>query len=286
MKLEWLHYFVVLAESESFNLAADRLCISQQALSKHLAQIENRLGGQLIRRTQRFEKLTPAGELLLHKARGILRRAEQLESLFNLEPAPNKRLCLRLASTSFLEPKVLNLLRQILVEQALHPVLLQSLSAPEIEVRLQNAELEIGFLPAIPRGRRLGHQLFSDSPFVIVTAPGLQVQDWASLPYIRQLSPLPQADAWPEQNWPRRVVAEADPETALALCQRGVGALLTPRLIAEPYLRSAHLQLGPIPPFDLRFTSYLVWSEQNPRSPEINEFLQRLLQLRHHSESH
>jgi DNA-binding transcriptional LysR family regulator len=298
-KQEWLYYYVVLAESESFNVAADRLCISQQALSKHLAQIEDRLGGQLIQRSQRFEKLTPAGELLLAKARHILARAEKLEMLFSDKGASDIPTELRLAAAPLLEPRVLSFLRQTLAERAgqIQPLVLESLSASEIVACLERGDLEVGFLPSLPRGTQLQSQLFSQSPFQIVLAPprqdqvsgqyahdGQPPQSWQDLSYLRVADREPGIEVWPEDRYPRQVVAEADLDTSLALCMRGAGALLLPKVLAEPLIRAGRLSPGPAPPFEAVYRSYLLWSDRLRQSSELWDLLQRLLQLRQKAE--
>ncbi len=281
LKLEWLHYFVVLAESQSFNVAADRLCISQQALSKHLAQIEARLGGQLVQRAQRFEKLTPAGELLLQKARRILAHAETLETLFLTTDANRVAAPLRLAASPFLEPRLLEFLRGLLAEGRgqVQPQLMQALRIREMITRLEQGQLELGLLPHVPRSlRHLSQQIFTQSPYVIVTAPGKQVGNWKDLSYIRLVGADPELklDIWPEHEWPRRIVAEADFETALAMCRRGSAALVLPQALAEPGLQQQWLQLGPAMPFEHQYRSFLVWSDSVRAHADSSDWLQRL----------
>lgn len=282
LKLEWLHYFVVLAESQSFNIAADRLCISQQALSKHLAQIETRLGGQLVQRAQRFEKLTPAGELLLQKARRILAHAETLETLFLSADSSAVAAPLRLAAAPFLEPRLVDFLRGLLADKRgqVQPQLIQALTVAEIVSRLEQHQLELALLPQVPRSlRRLSQKLFTQSPYVIVTAPGQTADSWEQLGFIRLLGPDPahQLEIWPEREWPRKIVAEADFETAMGLCRRGAGALVLPRALAEPDLQQQLLQLGPVMPFEQNYRSFLVCSDSTRAHPECADWFGRLV---------
>ena len=67
-----LRYFVVVAEELSFTRAAERLYLSQPALSKQVRGLEQMLGAQLFDRDRRRVKLTAAGEALLASARGLL----------------------------------------------------------------------------------------------------------------------------------------------------------------------------------------------------------------------
>lgn len=67
-----LRAFVVTAQEGHFGQAADRLFISQQALSKRVARLEATLGVRLFERTSRSVELTAAGERLLPAAREAL----------------------------------------------------------------------------------------------------------------------------------------------------------------------------------------------------------------------
>jgi DNA-binding transcriptional LysR family regulator len=67
-----LEYFVALAEELHFGQAADRLGITQPALSRAIGRLERRLRVSLVARTSRSAALTPAGSVLLAEARGLL----------------------------------------------------------------------------------------------------------------------------------------------------------------------------------------------------------------------
>ena len=76
MDFRQLQYFVVLAEELHFGRAADRLQITQPALSKQIAGLEKMLGVQLLFRTKRTVELTHAGQTFLHQARQLLLQKE------------------------------------------------------------------------------------------------------------------------------------------------------------------------------------------------------------------
>ena len=69
--------FVAIAETGSFSRAAEQLFITQPAISKRLASLEDELSEKLFDRIGRQIKLTPAGELLLPYARRILNEIQQ-----------------------------------------------------------------------------------------------------------------------------------------------------------------------------------------------------------------
>ena len=67
-----LRYFVAVAEELSFTLAAERLYVSQPALSRQIRQMEADLRISLFERTSREVRLTLAGEALLPSARRLV----------------------------------------------------------------------------------------------------------------------------------------------------------------------------------------------------------------------
>ncbi|MEJ8840649.1 LysR family transcriptional regulator [Ramlibacter sp. AN1133] len=78
--------FLAIAECGSFSLAAQRLHLSQTAISHRMRKLEETLGVQLVLRTSRGIALTPAGNRLLPRARLPVPNAPM-----RLEPAANWR---------------------------------------------------------------------------------------------------------------------------------------------------------------------------------------------------
>lgn len=76
-----LGFFSTLSSAGSLSAAARELGITTPAVSKHLAQMEARLGVGLVYRTTRRMSLTPEGELYLAHARRILGEIGDLEEL-------------------------------------------------------------------------------------------------------------------------------------------------------------------------------------------------------------
>lgn len=75
MDLGSLAMFVAVAEHGGFSAAAEKLHLTQPALSKRVAQLEAELGLRLLDRLGRQVVPTEAGKLLLARARGLLAEA-------------------------------------------------------------------------------------------------------------------------------------------------------------------------------------------------------------------
>lgn len=75
-----MEYVIVIAQEKNLSKAAERLFISQPALSRFLGKLENELGTPLFERKNRQYVPTMAGELYLDTARKILRLQQQFDA--------------------------------------------------------------------------------------------------------------------------------------------------------------------------------------------------------------
>ncbi|PLW72606.1 LysR family transcriptional regulator, partial [Streptomyces sp. DJ] len=73
-----LRAFAAVAEELHFTRAAARTYVAQQALSRDVRRLEERVGAELFLRTTRRVELTAAGERLLPHARRVLRAHDEL----------------------------------------------------------------------------------------------------------------------------------------------------------------------------------------------------------------
>ncbi|WP_329239174.1 LysR family transcriptional regulator [Streptomyces canus] len=77
MDLDAVRTFVAVADAGRFQEAADRLAVTQQAVSKRVAALEKELGARLFTRTPRGARLSIDGQAFLPHARELLRAAER-----------------------------------------------------------------------------------------------------------------------------------------------------------------------------------------------------------------
>ncbi|MBS1166298.1 MAG: LysR family transcriptional regulator protein [Proteobacteria bacterium] len=103
-----LRVFCAVAELKSFTAAADRLGVSPAMASKHVSQLESRLGSRLLNRTSRRVSLTEAGTLYFAQTRQMLESLDEVEAAIgNATLAPRGILKLSapvwIASTFFVD---------------------------------------------------------------------------------------------------------------------------------------------------------------------------------------
>lgn len=78
MNLRHLEHWLALAEAGSFSRAAEKLHITQSALSRSIQALEEELGGALVDRIGKRNELTPLGRSVLERARRIVHEAGEL----------------------------------------------------------------------------------------------------------------------------------------------------------------------------------------------------------------
>lgn len=82
MELRQLRYFVAVAETGNISRAAQKIFLTQPALSRQIKALEGEIGHCLLERAAHSIRLTPAGEVLLRESRELLHHADQvLESV-------------------------------------------------------------------------------------------------------------------------------------------------------------------------------------------------------------
>jgi DNA-binding transcriptional LysR family regulator len=123
-----LGYFVAVAEELHFTRAAEKLYVSQPALSKQIRALERQLGAPLFDRDRRGVRLTPVGTALLPHARAVLaaweeagaavrraRAAEQATLVVGMSTSPGRGGLLPAIRSRFTEahPEIRLKLRQV-----------------------------------------------------------------------------------------------------------------------------------------------------------------------------
>ena len=78
MEYKQLEFFLAVCEQSSFRRAAETCFVSQQAISKSLANLEQELGVQLFVRSSDGVTLTEAGRLLEQQVRPHLNERDEI----------------------------------------------------------------------------------------------------------------------------------------------------------------------------------------------------------------
>ena len=90
MTLTQLRYVIAIANAGSMNEAARNLFISQPSLSSTVKDLEEEIGVELFRRSNRGIFVTPEGEEFLGYARQVVEQYELMESKY-ISKKPSKK---------------------------------------------------------------------------------------------------------------------------------------------------------------------------------------------------
>lgn len=190
LKLEALEQFVCVARTKNFTRAATELHLSQSALSRAIQKLEEQLGQPLFERKPREIVLTDLGELLLERAKVILKLVE--DTFAELSEA-GRRGRIRLGTIPTIAPYYLPVLLGSFAEK--NPdisVIVQEDTTENLIKRCSHGEIDIAILalPVIAKYLEV-EPLFDEELLLVVptshplaTAKNVAIASVESYPFI------------------------------------------------------------------------------------------------------
>lgn len=173
MIVRQLEYLAALAREGHFGRAAAACHVSQPTLSAGIRRLEEELGLPIVRRTQRYEGLTPEGQQVLEWARRVL---ADVDGLYGEVQAMRHGLSGRLRIGAI--PTSLSSVSLLTTPLAArHPgvrVVVQSLNSMQIERGLQAFDLDVGltYLDSEPLTGVRGMPLYRERYVLLTRADG------------------------------------------------------------------------------------------------------------------
>jgi LysR family transcriptional activator of nhaA len=263
-----LRYFWAIAHERHLTRAAQRLHVSQSALSVQLRQLEERLGQPLFERRGRTLELTEAGRIALEHADAIFRSGEELVA--TLKGRPRDALpVLRVGSAATLSRNFqLQWLQPLLGRTDLR-VVLHSGSMRELLAQLAAHTLDVVLAnEAVPRDRASGwhSKLIAQQPVSLVSKkprgrarPFDFPRDLDDAPLVLPGHGSGIRDAFDqlvhEAGVRPQVIAEVDDMAMLRLLARETGALalVPPVVVFDELARGVLVERCTIPAIAERF---------------------------------
>lgn len=90
-KIYAMKLFVRVAERESFSRAAEDIGLPKGSVSRQIQALEHQLGIRLLHRTTRRVQLTQDGMVYYERAKDLLSNLDELEGLFQPDPARSRK---------------------------------------------------------------------------------------------------------------------------------------------------------------------------------------------------
>ena len=172
MDIRQLRAFTAIAETGTFTAAAERVHVTQAAISMQIRQLETETGVRLFVRAPRRVLLTEAGEKLLERARLILREHDAaLHELAALTGADKGRLRIGSASAMVSGDPLPHILKKL---KAAHPGVEASVisgTSEDLVQRLMNGEIDAAFVSLPVEARGVQTELLNEDYLVAVASP-------------------------------------------------------------------------------------------------------------------
>uniref|UniRef100_UPI0039F0D9C4 LysR family transcriptional regulator n=1 Tax=Bordetella sputigena TaxID=1416810 RepID=UPI0039F0D9C4 len=290
LNLDYLRTFVLIVRHGSFSAAAERLGISQPAVSQQIRQLERSLGVPLIDRVGRKASPTAAGtDLLAHAARIEDAVDAAIDAVARRASSPSGPVRLGTGATAciFLLPPILKDLRQRFPQLA---ITVTTGNTADVVKQIEENMLDIGLvtLPAagralevtpvlkdeffllapsgMPLPRRISAQALADKP-VLLFEPGGNT---------RRIT-----DEWSGRHGPglAPVMSLGSVEAIKGLVAAGLGCAILPGLAVRGEARRPDVAVRPLSP-PLHRTLAVVIRRDKRLHSGLNEVYQSLLRLR------
>lgn len=175
---QWLRSFLTVAELGNFTRAAERLGLTQAAVSQHVKYLEEESGPLLIRRSRQVE-LTPAGRALMDYGSDMERASRALQA--RLSGADEQSGEISLVTPGSIGLTVYPLLLEY---QLRNPgLIIRHRFAPDTEVleAVLSNRYEMGLITFKPEDPRLSAHRFMDEPLELILPAGMDYVGWETL---------------------------------------------------------------------------------------------------------
>jgi DNA-binding transcriptional LysR family regulator len=173
MDTRQLAAFCAVVERRSFSQAAERLGVTQPAVSLQVRALEKRLGTQLLDRSGRRVEPTEAGRRLYRGAQRLLQLEEQL--LDEVAAEGDGEMAGHLAIGASTGPAAIVVPLLLCEFQRAHPAVRVSLEVHDTQTIVQlvaERELELGIVGAARRHRAVRFEPFMQDEVILACPPG------------------------------------------------------------------------------------------------------------------
>jgi DNA-binding transcriptional LysR family regulator len=172
MEIRQLKAFLAIAEAKTFTAGARQVNITQAAISMQIRQLEDSVGLPLFTRTPRRVILTQAGELLLQRARKILREHDAaLSEIAEVAGAEHGRLRIGSASAMFATAQLPGILEKLKKSFPNAEIKVSSGTSQVLVEKIQHGDLDIAFVSLPVQTSSVQTDLLFSDEIVAIASP-------------------------------------------------------------------------------------------------------------------
>lgn len=172
MEIRQLRAFTAIAETGTFTAGAQRVHVTQAAVSMQIRQLETELGASLFIRAPRRVILTEAGESLLERARRILREHDvAVAEIAELAGAERGRLRVGSASAMVSADPLPQILKELRERHPRAEVTIVSGTSEALVRQILAGELDVAFVSLPVEARGIQTEGLSRDELVAIASP-------------------------------------------------------------------------------------------------------------------
>lgn len=161
MTLAQLRYAITVAGAASMSEAARMLYISQPSLSSSIKELEEEIGIELFRRTNRGISLTPEGEEFIGYARQVVEQYELMESKYIEKEKIKKKFSVSMQHYSFAVNAFVQMVKQFGMDE--YEFAVRETKTYDVIEDVKNFKSEIGILYINDFNRKVLEKMFHES---------------------------------------------------------------------------------------------------------------------------
>lgn len=161
MTLAQLRYAITVAEAASMSEAARNLFISQPSLSASIRELEEEVGVELFRRTNRGISMTPEGEEFIGYARQVVEQYELIESKYLNKETIKKKFSVSMQHYTFAVNAFVEMVKQFGMDK--YEFAVRETRTCDVIEDVKNFKSEIGILYINDFNRKVLEKMFQES---------------------------------------------------------------------------------------------------------------------------
>ena len=278
--------FLEVVATGSFVGAADRLHLTQTAISARIRLLEEQVGRRLFVRNRAGARLTPAGERFQHYATTLVQVWERARQQIALPPGRANLIGLG-GEFSLWSPLLVDWMLWMREHQPDVAVRAEVGSADRLLDRVQDGSLDVAVLYSPPQRAELVLELLAEEKLILVTTAddgAVQPEDYV---YVDWGEPFTTSHATAFPEFVNAGVSVTLGPLALSYMLAVGGAGYFRSTIAQPYIDSRQLRLVERAP-EFSYSIYVVYSTRSASDliEQVRDGLRRCVSRQHEAASH
>ena len=294
MDFRQLESFVAIAKTKNFSQAAEKLFLTQPALSNHITKLENELGVTLFERNNKKTELTPPGKVFYISALAMLNQREA--AILNLNDFQGRIEGILEIGTSSVPGQYLlpDILKRFNADYPDVVFNIHYLSSKQVLSSILSGEMDFGIVGVNPTNSLLTCEKIADDILVAIAPnkPPFDIMDTISAEELLRYRLLLRHEGsgtrqvfenaineYFKEKVHLKTVAYIDNNEMIYICvKKGLGISIVSSLAVADKAAVGQLKILPLKDLQIRRSFYFVYPKSRTLSPLVMRFKDFILE--------